>query len=71
MPAKPVTGAERQHAPLRSTSQERQPYGSQHEDVPHKLQAVTMNYSTLTRSLTPIENITSSGSYNKSGYFQG
>ena len=30
-----------------------------------------MNYSTLTRSLTPIENITSSGSYNKSGYFQG
>lgn len=38
--------------------------------VPMKLQATTMNYSTLSRSLTPAENIASSDSKGKrSGYF--
>lgn len=40
--------------------------------VPYKLNAQTINYSTFTRSLTPMDQaMTSSGpSDSKSGYFQ-
>ena len=70
------------HAPLRSTSGERSTiaanqhhhYGSTDgvDVVPYRLNAQTMNYSTISRSLTPMDNnMTSSGpSDSKSGYFQ-
>lgn len=70
----PTSSLPGQHAPLRSTSRDRQqPYKDQNLsgnlDAPLRLQAQTVNYSTLTRSLTPLDNITTSGSNNKSGYF--
>lgn len=75
-----------QHAPLRSTSGERNTQhpsqfigaandASMQQEIPFKLQAQTLGYSTISRSLTPLEQgMTSSGgepsdNHSKSGYF--